>query len=138
MVAELATSKLSQPAGVLCHGALLLLLLNHYVACLSLGRMIDDRKGAHHRSSSLLVLTLIPILRITSVTMPNGEMSPIFWYALMSLPLALGVVLIARLLGAGRADLALRWTATQPFIALIGVPLGAVAIELPQAGPVIE
>ncbi|MDP8961991.1 MAG: CPBP family intramembrane metalloprotease [Actinomycetota bacterium] len=128
------------PAGAVCHGAVLLVLLNHYVVAMSTGPVItgDSMSRADYHLSTLPVLGLVPTLRIASLAVPNNEVSPIFWYGLISLALASAVVLTARLNDARGAELGLRWTPQQRTIALIGVPLALVAWELPQPSPLIE
>ena len=129
----------SAPVGVVCHGAVLLALLNHYIFAVPPAPMNAHRGAPVDRHlSTLPVLGLLPVLRIATLTMPNNEASPIFWYALVGLPLVLGVVLTARLVDARPADLGIRWTRAQPAGALIGMPLGFAAFELQQAGPVIR
>lgn len=133
----------SVAVGILCHGALLLALLNHYAVATSTSPAKSGERGAAlddslSSLSSLPMLALLPILRIASVIMPSSQVSPIFSYTLVALALALGVALTCRLVGTGPADLKLRWTAAQAGIALLGVPLAFVALALRPASPVVK
>ncbi len=131
------TLRWSITASIVCHGVLLLALLNHYVAAACSVQVADQwRPPAGHPVSSLPVLALVPILRIASLATANTQVSPVAGYALVALPLLVGVILIARLVGASPGDVGLRWTATQPVIALIAVPLAVVARELPPGSPI--
>ncbi len=129
----------SVPVGILCHAVLLLALLNHYAVGVRKLSTKESDEGAQvdHSWSSLPMLALIPVLRIASVTTPDSHASPIFWYALVTLPLALGVIMTCRLVGVRPTDVGLRWTPAQPGIALSGVPLAFIAFELGPASPVV-
>ncbi len=137
-VAEIVGSIWSVPAGVVCHGLLLLGIVNHYAVASRDQAMDGCGRALECSSSTLPVLALVPTLRIASLTVPSEGVSPIVWYAVVGLALTFGVVLTARLVGARGADLGLRWTSTQPLVALLGVPLAAVTYTLPHAEPTIE
>ncbi len=133
------TLRWSITASMVCHALLLLGLVNHYVAAASPQRVADEwRPPLGHPVSSLPVLGLVPILRIASLATANTQVAPVAGYALVAIPLLVGVIMMARLLGASPADVGLRWTATQPVIGLIAVPLTVVARELPPGSPIVR
>ena len=87
----------------------------------------------------LAAFMIIPILRVLSLTMPLPEVSPIFWYALVGVPVAIAVFPIAQLLNLSRLELGLRahqWMAQILFTAL-GIPLAMTAYWVQPGPPII-
>jgi uncharacterized protein len=123
-------------AGVICHAALLLGLLTHYIAAehasaTSLGR---DRAD-----DALAALALVPLLRILSVTVPFEELPRIWWFAFTGIPLLVAAALTARLLGLNAAAMGIQvrtWASQLP-IALSGIPLSLSAYVLLRPDPIV-
>jgi membrane protease YdiL (CAAX protease family) len=113
-------------AGMLCQAILVMALLGHYAAA---------ERAPHRRI--LPVLALIPLLRILSMIMPIKFVPPIYWYALIGIPLLVAIYQAARLLELTPAKLGLRlrvWP-LQLLIALVGAPLSLLAFLILQKGP---
>jgi membrane protease YdiL (CAAX protease family) len=113
-------------AGMLCQALLVPALLAHYLAA----------EGAPHRRI-LPALTLVPLLRVLSLIMPVKFIPPIYWYALIGIPLLVAIVQTARLLELTPAQLGLhlRSWPLQLGIALGGAPLSLLAFLILQQGP---
>ncbi|MDQ6740064.1 MAG: CPBP family intramembrane metalloprotease, partial [Actinomycetota bacterium] len=113
--------------GAIYHAALIPILLSHYVLA---------EQSRYRRI--LPVLALFPLLRILSWTMPIKQVPYIFWYALVGIPLLVGVAFTIRLLGLSGREVGLSvpsWP-RQVFIALLGLPLSALAFLLVHPSPV--
>ena len=125
-------------AGTVCDAVLLGILWTHHV--------VASRGAARSLTPSqplpraLLALALLPLLRMLSVTMPVRLLPQISWYALIGVPLLLGVVITARVLDLSAFRLGLRvqgWWPWQPLIALSGLPLAVIALALMRPQPLI-
>jgi uncharacterized protein len=125
-------------AGTVCDAVLLGILWTHYVlASRGAARSLTP---SHPLPRALPALALLPLLRILSVTMPVRVLPQISWYALIGVPLLLGVVITARVLDLSASGLVLRvqgWWPWQPLIALSGLPLAVIALALMQPEPLI-
>jgi membrane protease YdiL (CAAX protease family) len=101
--------------GITFHALLLLILVNHFVI-----REQDFARGL------LPALTLIPLLRILSLAVLTAYIPVLYLYILVAIPLAIAMVLVARLQNLSWATIGLRKTAWLPQlgIALSGLPLG--------------
>jgi len=85
------------------------------------------------------VLTLLPLLRILSLTMPINEVPEIYWHALAGAPLLLAVVLTARLLGLKSKKLGLglpSWPAAI-LMSSIGPPLSLAGFLIMRPEPLV-
>jgi membrane protease YdiL (CAAX protease family) len=127
-------------AGTVCDASLVALLLSHFTLR-SPQRLPRQESGVvlDPWVRLLPVLALLPLLRILSVTMPVQRTAEIYWYALVGIPLLLGVLLTLRLLdlnlesvGLGRGIPVL-----QSAIAWSGVPLGLMAYALARPQPLV-
>lgn len=82
--------------------------------------------GAHARF--YLALTLAPLIRILSLSLPLAVFPLVYWYAVVSFPLLAGAAAVAVLNGYRRRELGLTWGSgrplLQPLIGLAGFPLG--------------
>jgi membrane protease YdiL (CAAX protease family) len=76
----------------------------------------------------MVSLTLVPLLRLLSLTTPLPGVPPVYWLALTGVPLVVGGILAARSSGLTRSTLGLRRShaGTQLAIALLGLPAGLV------------
>jgi membrane protease YdiL (CAAX protease family) len=125
-------------AGTVCDAVLLGLLWTHYVLASRGG--VRSLAPSHPLPRALPALALLPLLRILSVTMPVRVLPQISWYALIGVPLLLGVVLTARVLDLPASRVGLRvqgWWPGQALIALSGLPLAVIAFALLKAEPLI-
>jgi membrane protease YdiL (CAAX protease family) len=93
-LAELITTFSDPRVGLTLHGMLLIILLLH-TALVS--------KHAYHRL--LLSLTLAPLIRILSLTLPLVGFPLLYWYFVISVPLLVAAALTARTLGLSRVQL---------------------------------
>jgi membrane protease YdiL (CAAX protease family) len=117
-LAELLTSAVSAQLGLLAH-ALLLVSLTLYGAA---GQLDENRKLA-------LALTLAPLIRLLSLSLPLTRFPQIAWYPVVAVPLLLATWMIIRLLGIPRQTLGLRAGELPLQLMLIGGGLGLGAIE---------
>ncbi|MBK9944783.1 MAG: CPBP family intramembrane metalloprotease [Kouleothrix sp.] len=117
-MAELLTSVVSAQGGLLAH-ALLLVGLTLYGAS---GTLDENRKLA-------LALTLAPLIRLLSLSLPLTRFPQIAWYPIVAVPLFLAAWVVIRLLGISRQTLGLRVGSLPQQIMLIGGGLGLGAIE---------
>lgn len=117
-LAELLTSLASPQLGLLLH-ALLLVGLTFYGAA---GKLDESRKLA-------LALTLAPLIRILSLSLPLTRFPQIAWYPIVAIPLFLAAWIVIRLLGVSRQSLGLRAGNLPIQLMLIGGGLGLGAIE---------
>lgn len=125
-IAEVLTALVEPRAGLMLHSVLMIGLLVH--AALTWERPI-------HRL--LLTLTLAPLIRILSLSLPLAGFPILYWYLIVSVPLFVATFIMARVLGLNAADVGLTWHKglAQAGIALTGLLFGAVeyAILRPAA-----
>lgn len=115
-VAELVTSLISAQAGQV----ILVLLLG--------GLLVHGALGPRGASSRLaLGLTLAPLIRILSISLPLRNLPQLAWYPLVAIPLLAATWLVIRQLSIGRAELGLRpgGLPLQLGLVSLGVLLGA-------------
>lgn len=114
--AELVTSLVNAQAGQV----ILILLLG--------GLLLHGALGPRGPGSRLaLGLTLAPLIRILSISLPLRSLPQLAWYPVVAIPLLIGAWLVVRQLGLGRAELGLRRgnLALQLGLVSLGVLLGA-------------
>ncbi len=125
-IGELTLAYHDLVTGTVIHAALLFALLGHYAL----------RHGTAY-GGMLLALALLPLLRILSVAMPLPEVAPIYWHALVGVPLLGGLGYATALLGGPRRAWGWErgaWRAGA-LVALGGVPLGYVAYRVMRPEP---
>jgi membrane protease YdiL (CAAX protease family) len=114
--------------GMLCHAVLLFALLHHGIAA---RRSAAEREMDASVRNDLVfpVLALVPLLRILSITMPIPQAGRIYWYGLIGVPVALALVLLARVASREwlRRAVPFPWSRVQAAVAVSGVPLGMIA-----------
>ena len=113
--AEMVLVFVDVATGAVLHGVVLATLVT-----------LQARRASHVEGPALAALTLVPLLRLLSLTTPVPEWQPIWWLVLASVPLATAAIIAARALGLSRAALGLgraHWP-TQLGVALTGVPAG--------------
>jgi hypothetical protein len=131
--AEIMGTLVAPLPGVLCDIILIPMLVSHYVLA----------TGAVYRRA-LPVLALAPLLRVLSLTTAARQIPPIYWYALIGMPLWVAAALTARLIdwqgvptrgdGAQTTGRERSWP-LQTLIAATGLPLGWWAFLLLRPAP---
>lgn len=113
--AEILTALMYIPAGLALHFSILILLI--------LQAALEAGKPRH---ALYQALTLAPLTRIMSLTLPLGSFPLMWWYAITSLPLLAAAGAAAALCGFKAADLGLvrGRPGLQVLVALSGLPLG--------------
>lgn len=126
--AEIVTAFLGASAGVASNAILLLLLLLHS----SLAR--DPYRRLY------LALTLAPLIRIVSLSMPFTEMQQVYWYPIAAVPLFIGVLISIRTLRLRRSDVGLTVGSpiSQGLVALTGVGFGAIEYLILQPDALVS
>jgi uncharacterized protein len=117
-VAELVTSMVQPQLGLILH-ALLLIGLTLYGAT---GQLTEGRKLA-------LALTLAPLIRLLSLSLPLIRFPQIAWYPIVAIPLLIAAWIVIRLLGLPRQSLGLRRGNLRLQLMLAGGGLGLGTIE---------
>jgi uncharacterized protein len=127
--AELLTSFGPLPAGLLVHGALLVVL--------TLRGALAPHEGERRVT---LALAVAPLLRIVSLTLPLAHVPRAAWYALVAAPPLLAVWVIARQLRLARVELGLRPGSLLPQLMLAGggLGIGAAQYMLIQPQPLVD
>jgi membrane protease YdiL (CAAX protease family) len=129
-IAEALTTLIAPLAGMILHGLILITLLIH--AALSTNDQL-------HRF--LVVLALAPLIRLLSLTLPLIQFPPIYWYAVVGIPLYLAAFLCARSTGltGHRIGLRLSWRAipTQLLIGISGLLLGYIEYLILRPEPLV-
>lgn len=128
-IAELVTSVWNAPLGLLLHLAILIGLILHS----ALTADTPIRKLA-------LSLTLAPMTRLLSLSLPLLEFPQLAWYPLVSVPLLIALVIIVRQTHASRVDLRLTignlWL--QLMLGGAGFALGVMEYVILQPEPLVS
>lgn len=116
-------------AGILVHISILAGLLIKAAFCY--------RQQASFRF--YLALTLAPLIRILSLSLPLAAFPLVYWYAVTSLPLLAGAAAVARVNGYRQEDIGLckGKLLLQTPVALTGIPLGIAEYFILQPQPLI-
>ncbi|MDN5361457.1 MAG: protease family protein [Moorella sp. (in: firmicutes)] len=127
-VAEILTALMYIPAGLALHFSLLVLLI--------LQAALEAGKPRH---ALYQALTLAPLTRIMSLTLPLGNFPLVWWYAITSLPLLAAAGAAAALSGFKAADLGLTRgrPGRQVLVALSGLPLGFLEYLILRPQPLV-
>lgn len=127
-IAEVLSSAVDPRSGLIVHAAILLALLVHG----GIGRSEVERKLA-------LGLTLAPLIRLLSFSLPLTRFPQAAWYPIVSAPLLLAVWLVIRQLHLPRRELGLRTGNVWLQILLIpgGVWLGALEYVILRPAPLL-
>lgn len=128
-VAELVTALVDARVGAGMHVLLLMALLSH--AALVAG---------HPYYKLLIALSLAPLVRILSLSMPLEHIRLAYWYAIIAFPVVLTSFLVGRTLGLSRRDLGLSagFIPVQVLVALTGVGLGLLEYLILRPEPLID
>jgi len=132
-LAEIVTAYTSPQLGVILHSIILVLLLIHY-------SFIPIRSFANRLKPLLLSLTLAPLIRIISLSMPLWNFEFIYWFIVIGIPLFITSFVVIRVLHLKLKDVNLRWE--NPFftlsIALSGVIFGYIEYFILKPEPLIS
>ncbi|MCL5027327.1 MAG: CPBP family intramembrane metalloprotease [Chloroflexi bacterium] len=111
-LAEIVTAAVNPVLGVSAHALLLFALL------------VQGARADGAQRGLLWSLTVAPLIRILSLSLPLSELPVIYWYALIGVPLLAAVMIIARVLGYSRRDLGLTMEIGHLLLYLAMMPLG--------------
>jgi len=127
-VAELAGILVGVYPSLVCHGLIVISLLNVYIL----------KAQAPYRRI-LPVLALGSLLRILSFAMPLQQVPQIYWYAMIGIPFLIALGLSARLLNQSWGQLGLRLDSWSPqlLIALSGLPLSMIGYFVLRPRPIV-
>lgn len=131
---ELQTVWLQPKTGTLYHGLLVMILLHHYL----LARDDPDRR-------KLLLLAVIPLLRLISMAMPVGLISPLYRYPMVGIPVILSIGAVLRETAVPWSQIGLRWPRIRKsdqiweniLIAMTGIPLGLMGFYFADPIPLV-
>jgi hypothetical protein len=115
IVAEVVTTFYEPLLGIALHGVLLVAIL--------IDAALVDR---YFSCRLVLTLSLIPLIRIISLSMPLADIPQIWWYPIIYLPLLAAAIVVMRLLEYKPSDIGIRFgfIPFQLIIGLVGIGLG--------------
>ena len=126
--AEVVTAYYSPLYGIACHVVLLVALLAH-------------ASLAYQQAVNLvyLSLSLAPMIRIMSLSMPLTGIPLIYWYLIISLPLFAAAATVMKFAGFKPREIGLTVgnLPLQLLVALLGVPLGLVEYLILKPAPLV-
>ena len=119
--AELLTTYVDPVAGVLLHAV----ILSALILTAALGEDSPDAAGAP-ASRLLYALTVVPLIRILSLSMPLAHFEPYLWYLMAGLPVFLAAVVAMGPLGLTLQSIGVRlsWSPVQAGVIALGFGLG--------------
>jgi membrane protease YdiL (CAAX protease family) len=130
-LAELLTTLLVQPVGLILHGLLLLTITAHAALTVDPGRQ-----------RLLLALTLAPLIRLLSLSLPLAGLPQVYWYAIVGAPLFVAAYFAIRASGYSAARLGFGFTwrglPLQLLFGLSGLVLGFVEYNILRPAPLAE
>ncbi len=109
--AEFAAHYMSELTGVISHFVVLLVVL-----------IVSAAARKESQRDLWLALGLVPLIRIASLAMLHVEISDIYWYLLISVPVLVGVVTLMRVLKYSSNTVGIRYS--EPVIQALLVPFG--------------
>lgn len=98
-------------------------------------------KGETYLPSKLiLALALVPLFRITGLSMPLAELTQVYSYLIVAIPLLVGILVISRASDFELKDIGLTMHALplQGLIALVGIGLGLIDYLILKPEPLIQ
>ena len=132
---ELVTTYVDPIVGIALHAIVLSALI------LAAGLTAEARPGAEaaHISRLLYALTLVPLIRIISLSMPLARFDAALWYLMAGLPVFLaGLVIMGGVgLRPGAVGLRLNRSPLQPAVMLLGFGLGFIEYQILRPEPLI-
>ncbi len=133
--AELVTTFADPIAGMALHAIVLSALI------FAAGLTAEDRPGAGpaHISPLLYALTLVPLIRIISLSMPLARFDAALWYLMAGLPVFLAGLVIMAAIGLRPRAVGLRLSRSplQPAVMLLGFGLGFIEYQILRPEPLI-
>jgi membrane protease YdiL (CAAX protease family) len=128
-VTELLTTFLEPVAGVICHGIILIAILIN-------SAFIQD-----NRCRNLVIsLSLVPLVRIMSLSMPLARLPQIYWYILIYTPLLVAAIVVMRIIGlkAHNIGLVVRGLPVQVAAGIIfGLAVGVIEMAILKPQPLV-
>ena len=117
--AELVTTYVDPIAGIAVHAVILSLLI-------PAASLAGDDAAGHVPARFLYSLSVVPLIRILSLSMPLTRFEPAVWYLMAGLPVFLAGIVIAATLGLRPSALGLRPSRSllQPLVVVLGFGLG--------------
>ncbi|MHB1417622.1 MAG: hypothetical protein ACYC1C_20430, partial [Chloroflexota bacterium] len=112
-VTEYVIAAVSPQVGVLMQALLLFILIAH-------GATAPDQKWR----AVLWALVLVPLARLLSLSLPWPGLPTVYWYVVVGLPLAVGALMAARVLGYTPQELGIRLPRYSLLRAVVAIPLG--------------
>ncbi len=127
--AEVVTSLSSALNGILVHIGILVALIVHY-------SLVAERPVA----KLILAMSLAPLVRILSLSMPLVDFSAKYWYALTGSPLLISAAIVARILNFHPRDIGLTWgnVPLQLAIGSTGFAFGVIEYFILHPLPIID
>lgn len=127
-LAELVTTYVEPRAGLILHGALLVILLSH--TALSSGQ-------PYHRL--LLGLVVAPLIRMLSLALPLLDFPLLYWYLIISVPLFVATALAIRVMGFSSQQIGLttKRIPLQLLVALTGFTFGITEYRILRPEPLV-
>jgi membrane protease YdiL (CAAX protease family) len=124
--AEVLTATIEPRLGLLLHGGTLVILL-----------VLTAATWEHPTHKLLLSLTLAPLVRLLSLSLPMSSFPMVYWYFIVSVPLFIAAGLVLRTLKFSRATLGLNLKALplQILVALTGLTLGYLEYRILEPEP---
>jgi uncharacterized protein len=128
-LAEALTTLAIPQIGLILHGLLLVMLILHAT--------LFARRGLQ---KFLITLTLAPLIRLMSLSLPLLNFPFIYWYALIGIPLMLAAFLVLRTTGfkADRIGLNMHKLPWQLVVGLTGLVLGFMEYIILRPNPLVE
>jgi membrane protease YdiL (CAAX protease family)/LysM repeat protein len=130
VVAEIFSTFVSPLIGMIFFGLILVALL--------VQSSIGNQRSIHH---FLVILSIIPLTRLLTMTVPPATWEPIYWYLLLGILLSVAVFITARIVGLNSSSIGLRITRkdllVQLLIGLTGLWIGLVAYLILKPEPIL-
>jgi membrane protease YdiL (CAAX protease family) len=126
--AEAVTAFSVPPWGILCHVAILAVII-----------VRSALVGAHSRQRLLLPLVLVPLMRIISLAMGTMNVPEIRLYPAVYAPLLVAAVVIVRILKYSAINIGLRsqWLVSQLLVGATGILLAFIGYAILKPDPII-
>ena len=128
-LAESLTTLANPKIGLILHGIILITLILHST--------LFSRRS---EQKFLITLTLAPLIRLMSLSVPLLSFPTIYWYAVIGAPLLLAAYLVLRITGFKASNIGLNGRAMpwQIVIGLSGLVFGYVEYKILRPAPLIE
>ncbi len=133
--AELVTTFVHPIAGIALHAV----ILSALILAAGLSAEAEQGPGSTHTSRLLYSLTIVPLIRILSLSMPLSQFDPVLWYLMAGLPVFLAALVVIGPLGLRPASIGLRLSRSplQPAVLALGFALGFFEYQILRPQPLI-